>query len=276
MNKSVLGVAGFAVFMGFLAFNKMNIPQAKILAVEVQPTTVFTPNIPLETYDPKRTYLVDFNKDNDTYILRGNQPLNADGTFAYDALSTKAQAVLGIDLTGYKLVDLSIIDNTPGSNRGDLEDEFYAFGFDSQFFNVTISPSVWPPYSKGFPVTELWGEWVDGWPGSLVWYPVQGCTSRQDCEAQENPYFGFDKEVDFLAEFLATHSSSVLYFHCTHGHDRTSALHAGYLMKYKKASLKQVLTMRPPLGAKAFKHAWEADYQTLVQWYATTLSKTAK
>ena len=247
--------------------------QSLLIFAAVTPTVLPTPQ---ETYSSKRTYLVDSNPSSDTYIFRGNQPLNQDGTFAYDDLSTTVKRLAGIDLTQYKIVDLSIIDNTPGSNRGDLEDEFYAFGLSSSFFSVTISPQVWPPYANGFPVTELWGEWVDGWPGSIVWYPVQGCPTPSVCDQQENKYFGFDKEVDFLANFLKTHSNSVLYFHCLHGHDRTSALHAGYLMKYKKATLKQVLTQKPPLGAKGFKHKWEADYQTLVIWYAGYLTGTAK
>jgi hypothetical protein len=245
----------------------------------VTPSPSPTPTVlptPQETYSAKRTYLVDSNASNNTYLFRGNQPLNADGSFAYTQIATKVSTLAGINLSNYKFVDLSIIDNTPGSNRGDLADEFYNFGFSSSFFNVTISPSVWPPYSNGFPVTKMWGTSVAGFPGSIVWYPVQGCPTIAVCGQQENTYFGFNKEVDFLANFLATQKNSVLYFHCLHGHDRTSALHAGYLLKYKKATLNQVLTQKPPKGAMGFKHAWEADYKTLVTWYAGYLTQTAK
>lgn len=73
-------------------------------------------NTPKATYSPKRTYLVDEIGTN--YLFRGNEPLNEDGTFAYDSLNEKLQTLIqNFDLKNYKLITVSIIDNNPAKER---------------------------------------------------------------------------------------------------------------------------------------------------------------
>jgi protein-tyrosine phosphatase len=106
-----------------------------------------------------------------------------------------------------------------------------------------------------------------------MWWPVQGCVNPENCEQVENPLFGFSKLVDHLDKMLATEQNTVIYYHCEHGHDRTSALTGAFMLKYMGKDLNDVLTQRPPNGAKAFKHAWEPNYEELVKYYASTISK---
>lgn len=229
-----------------------------------------TPNA---IYMPKRTYVV--TQVGSNYMVRGNEPLNEDGSFAYDAINTKLQELIGgsFNLTNYKFIDISVIDNNPASEGGDLAMEFAAYGMDAATFAATFPfPAMWPPYFRGLDVTKQYGTTVNGNKGSIIWYPVQGCTDNINCEEVEPPQYNFNGAVDLLNTLMTTEQNAVIYYHCEHGHDRTSSLTAGYMMKYMKKTLEEVLNDRPPNGAKAFKHAWEVNYEALTKWYATTLS----
>jgi hypothetical protein len=229
-----------------------------------------TPNA---VYSPKRTYVV--AQDGDNVLVRGNEPLNEDGSFAYDAINSKLQEIIpNFDLTKHKLIDFSLIDNNPASEGGDLGMEFSAYGQDlSTLFPY---PAAWPPFFNHYDITKQHGNTVNGQSGSIIWYPVQGCTDNANCALVEPPQFNFDGAVDLLNHLLKTEQKSVIYYHCEHGHDRTSALTAGYMMKYMGKTLEEVLTQRPPEGAKAFKHPWAPTYEALVKWYATTLPQQEK
>ncbi len=228
-----------------------------------------TPNA---SYMPKRTYLVAQVGSN--YLVRGNEPLNDDGSFAYAAINTKLQEIIpGFDLTKNKFIDISVIDNNPASEGGDLAMEFAAYGMAQGWFDTTFPfPTTWPAYFRGLDVTKQYGTTVNGNPGSIIWYPVQGCTDNVNCELVEPPQYNFNGAVELLNTLATTEKNAVIYYHCEHGHDRTSALTAAYMMKYMGKTLDEVLTQRPPDGAKAFKHAWEVDYEALTKWYATTLA----
>jgi hypothetical protein len=224
-----------------------------------------TPNA---VYSPKRTYVV--AKMGGNILVRGNEPLNADGSFAYGAINSKLNELIpGFDMHQYKLIDFSLIDNNPASEGGDLGMEFSAYGQD--LATLFPFPAAWPPYFNHYDVTKQYGTTVNGQSGSIIWYPVQGCTGNANCAAVEPTQFNFNGAVDLLHSLLTNERKSVIYYHCEHGHDRTSALTAGYMMKYMGKSLEEVLTQRPPDGAKAFKHPWASTYEALVKWYATTL-----
>jgi hypothetical protein len=221
-----------------------------------------TPNV---TYDSTRTYLVENRKD--SYLFRGNEPLKSDGTFAYDDMMSRFKKLAGEDLTNHKLIDISLIDCT--AEFTDLNCEFVAFGQD---FNKLFPTPNWPPYFNGFDVKKEYGSTVNKKSGSLIWYPVQGCTDNDNCNLVENPQFAFSELVDFLNELL-NRSKVCIYYHCEHGHDRTSALSAAYMMKYMKVSKNDALTLSPPKGAKSFSHPWEVNYKALAEWYAGTIKK---
>ena len=222
-------------------------------------------SIPNVTYDKTRTCLVDSN--NDSYLFRGNEPLSADGSFAYKDMMAKFNDITKQDLTQHKLIDISLIDCN--GEFTDLNFEFEAF---NQKFNKLFPVPNWPPYFNGYNVKKEYGSTVSGHSGSLIWYPVQGCTDNDNCKLVEDPQFAFSDLVDYLKELLET-PKVCIYYHCEHGHDRTSALSAAYMMKYMNKSLEDVLTLHPPKGAKSFDHPWEVNYKALVTWYSSQLKK---
>lgn len=241
-------------------------------------------------YDPTRTYLVDsYGTSSLSYLVRGNEPLEIDETtftFAYNAMNTQLQSSpphgIGetFDLKDYHLLDVSVIDDTPGSEAKYLMAEFAAYGitdFGTYYPPYPTPPpnppQNWPPVAKGLDVTQQNGtEVLDGsglkHPGSIVWYPVQGCTGPDNCAQVEPTDYKFIEFVDFLRNLLETQIQTVIYFHCLHGDDRTSATHASYLIKYHNTSLTDAMTLAPPNGAKIPTLNWESDYIQLVDYFA--------
>jgi len=230
-------------------------------------------NTPKAIYSPKRTYLVTGYTENNTYLVRGNEPLNEDGTFAYDSISRKLKKLIpNFDLKQNKLITISIIDNNPASERGDLEDEFIAYGMSEADFNTTFPfQTTWPPFFRGVDVKKQYGTQVNGYSGSVIWYPVQGCTDMSNCSIVEPPQFNFSGLIDYIHSMMTGYSNTVIYYHCEHGHDRTGAVTGAYMLKYMDIPLQNVLTERPPLGAKAFSHPWASTYQALIEYYNSTL-----
>lgn len=226
---------------------------------------------PNAIYMPKRTYVVD--KGSKSFLIRGNEPLNEDGTFAYDEMNKKLQELIkDFNLDEYKLITISLIDNNPASERSDLSKEFLAYGISNDEFNKDFPfPDSWPPVYRKIDVYKQYGTKVNGNPGSIIWWPVQGCSDMQNCALVEPAQYNFSGLVDYLHTLISSDEKLVVYYHCEHGHDRTSALTAAYMLKYMNRSLDEVLTQRPPLGAKAFKHDWEAYYEQLVKYYNSTL-----
>ena len=229
---------------------------------------------PLATYSPKRTYLVNTGGTNN-YLVRGNEPLNNDGSFAYDKINEKLKTRINdFDLKKYNLITISLIDNNPESERGDLKCEFLAYGVDNIEFNTLFPfPSTWPPVYRGVDVKKQYGTKINGNKGSIVWYPVQGCSDMNNCEIVESPQFNFSGLVDYINSIMTNQTDVVIYYHCEHGHDRTSALTGAYMLKYMNRTLDEVINNRPPLGAKAFTHDWESNYEQLVKYYYSTLKK---
>lgn len=228
---------------------------------------------PSAVYMPKRTFLVTAHTLNNTYLVRGNEPLNEDGSFAYEAINAKLKDLVpGFGLTKLKFIVISLIDNNPESERGDLEKEFNGYGISSNEFDTLFPwPGSWPPVYQNIDVTKQYGTQVNGHPGSIIWYPVQGCSDQNNCALVEPSQFNFSGLVDYLNTLITTEKDAVIYYHCEHGHDRTSALTAAYMLKYMHRTIDEVLNDKPPIGAKAFKHDWETNYEELVKYYYSTL-----
>ena len=250
-----------------------------------------------DTYNPLTNYLV--ASSGQSYLVRGNIPLlatkrtdsNLTGyTFAYDDLNTKLKSLIGgfSTLHDYELLDVSIISNqplppsplpplshsAPATHEGLLLDaEFLAYG--------ATMPRTWPPTGQ---LQTPYGTKVAGSTGSMIWYPVQGCMGESNCTEIE-PYYLFIPFIDYLHKLLNEDKKRVIYFHCWHGDDRTSAAHAAYMLKYilpgNKANAgmtlqKAVTQVLKPIrkgGAKDIPPGvkvkpWSPNYQNLVEFYA--------
>jgi len=244
-----------------------------------------TPTMPTH-YKHHRTYIVDQNTSNDSYLVRGNLPLLDDGTFAWTKLNARLQELIG---TGFDLGDYTFIDVTLIDDQGEdiaFEAELKVFGIDSG------DPSnewakLWPPYyqynltanqGKGYDIKTLHGTDISGdasHKGGLVWWPVQPCDgTSSSCTNIEINQFAFPDLIEYLSTLLSTKQKTIIYFHCMHGHDRTSAVAASYLMKYKGSTLTQAQNDPPPTGAFIDGFEWEGDYPKLVQWYYDTYVKS--
>jgi hypothetical protein len=229
---------------------------------------------PKSTYDPTKTFLVE--KRGTNVLVRGNMPLKSDSSFAYNELNTRLKELVGgnFDLKNNKLVDLSLIDNNPASERYELQSEFEAYGMSKEDFDKNFAfPDTWPPVYRKVDVTKQWETTVDGDKGSIIWYPCEGCSSDDNCKLVEPPQYDFNGLVEMVDDIMTTQENTVVYFHCMLGHDRTSALHAGYLMRYMGTTLESALNDAPPKGAKGFGDSWLKDYEELVKYYAGVLGK---
>lgn len=230
---------------------------------------------PMYTYDVTKTFVVDRRTtDKGTnFLVRGSQPLDAHGNFAYAELAAALKSQLNIELANYHLLVVALIHNTRGSSHEDLKREFADFGMTATTFDSTFPLSLWPPYLKGLDLTVQYGTQVAGNRGSIIWYPLQGCKSYDNCQAIEDVEYGFSKLVDLLSALLDNNQPTVIYVHCTLGNDRVGSLIASYRMKHMGMSLEDTLRLDAPNnGSKAFAQTWDPGSLALVRWYATTLT----
>jgi len=223
-------------------------------------------------YKHHRTYLVDQNTANKCHLLRGNLPLEDDGSFAWAKLDARLQELIGasFELGEYTFLDVTLIDNQGEGTSFDAE--LRAFGIDPTS-TANNWCTLWPPYFRGYDTKTIQGTEIEGnaaHKGGLVWWPVQPCDgTNSSCDNIELKQFAFTDLIEYLNSLLNTKSKTIIYFHCMHGHDRTSAVTASYLMKYKGSTLDEALKSPPPKGAYIDGFEWEGTYPDLVKWYNT-------
>lgn len=216
----------------------------------------------MTTLIPSRVALVDKNAIN--LLIRGNIPL-VDGKFAYDQIAK----IIGYDLTKYRLIDVSFIDNV--GERGLWAAEMKAFGGDPDKFPKTS----WPPYLKitnWNPPNCAVGNDVEGHPGSFVWWPFEGLGPNDDPKVfLHSPGWDFAGCVDYLNQlFNDTSKPTAIFFHCMLGADRTGAAHMCYLIKHKN--------MSPDAAAQVSNTCTSAgapnkDYQSLIKAFINDLGR---
>ena len=224
--------------------------------------------MPNFTYNEHRTFLVDQTAT--SLLLRGNMPLTHGGDFSYSQMESKIDNLVpGWNLQTANLLIVSLLDNR-SPERSDLQLEFQSFGISPTDFDTLLPESVWPPHTNGVDLQTRYGTTVEGHNGSLLWYPVKGCTGADGCSVTEDSLYAFSALVDLLHTLLSEENTAV-YFHCTTGNDRTGALAACYLMKYKGLTLAQVKEGLVPGGAMLIAKPWELGCDHLIDWYASTL-----
>jgi len=218
-------------------------------------------------FDPTTVYLVDqvtTGSGKINYFVRGNEPLLEHGVFAYDELKACLETVIGngFDLTASKLIDFSVIESTDKQGKH-LRHEFSAYGQD---FDTLYPEPNWPPVFNNLPVAKQWGEKVAGNAGSVIWYPIEGCTDNANCALVEPSQFDFAGVPVFIRQMLENEEGAVIYLHCIHGKDRTGAAVMAYMMQYHGWTLAEALVNGNP-----FPEPVEPTYQALVTWYATLI-----
>lgn len=221
---------------------------------------------PEVTYDPNQTYIVDTDTVGNNFLVRGNLPILADGTFAYNELNAKLQSLIGdtFNLSAFTVMDISLIDNQ--GELPSLECEFDSF-------QAGAVPTCWTPYENGILFNGYGSGSVvgdggsTGGMGSLMWTPVQGCEPDDQCPLIEPSQYDFNGVVTNLKTLMDSCDNTVIYIHCMNGHDRAGSLTCGYQMKYLGISMEEAMAE----GVVIMGHGWHHPYKNLIEWYASTL-----
>lgn len=227
-------------------------------------------------------------------LIRGNFPLNASLQWSYGALETALQSTLGsgFSLSGYDILDIIILDNTPDSEGTWMDDELATFGVSSDQAPFNVQP--YPPYANdtGWNPTVQYGSSITTTDtratptASLMWWPLETQQDSSPTDDSWQPFllptlqsgspvpdwsagYGLDAAAACLQSlFTASYSTPLaIYFHCSHGTDRTGALCAAYLLLTGAAStatdaITQATSLIPANIAPV------EDYQQLVDAYA--------
>lgn len=200
-------------------------------------------------FDPNRCAHVGGN------LWRGNLPLRADRSFAFEEL----RKVLGID-AGTRFIDVSVIDNVKGSERDVWQPEMEAFGVDVDTTwpddRLDIPPQfnqVAPPWNPG----QMHGD-----TDRVVWWQIEGGDNPIVLGPSAKSY-NFIGYVDRLAEL--NQIGCPVYVHCMNGTDRTGASVAAFAMKVMGYSLAKAFELADSLKAAG---TMNADYIELVRAYA--------
>lgn len=223
-----------------------------------------------EEYKSHKTYIVDYDSINQNILVRGNEPLDSDGYSAYDQINQRLKDSLGnsFDLTKYTFIDISLI-SSQGLENNILFDEFLAYGYpkNDTLTSFNLNPTLgWPPF-MGWNMDSSKAPWdtyflygnkinVKGkmYPGFFIWWPISGCPdTTQSCDDIVDTQFGFPKLIDYINELMTERQNTVIYFHCIHGHDRTSTVACAYQIKFQGKSFLKVTTTGAPEGGLPVK-----------------------
>jgi hypothetical protein len=200
-------------------------------------------------FDPRRCAHVGEN------LWRGNLPLLADKTFAFDEL----REVLGIGPSD-PFVDVSVIDNVEGSERDVWQAEMGAFGI-----NVG---ATWPRNRIDIPpqfnqVTPPWDPGtLHGDDDCVMWWQIEGGEDAIVLGPDVKSY-NFIGYVERLAEL--NEIGCPVYVHCMNGTDRTGASVAAFAMRVMGYTLEDAFELADSVEAAG---KMNADYVKLVKAYA--------
>lgn len=208
-------------------------------------------------FDPARVGLVD--KVGESLLVRGPEPLK-DGKFTYEEICS----AVGVTPGSFKLIDVSLIDNT--GERAWWSTEMMAFSLNPDTFPTTY----WPPYLHGHDPRKQYGDQViyNGGKASAswVWWPIEGLSASEPSPQTflKAPGWDLDGLVKHAASLLG--GKNLVYVHCTLGADRTGAFVGGYYMRIKGLSLDQAM-IKVTDGTQA-KVIPNADYKRLLEAYS--------
>lgn len=200
-------------------------------------------------FEPSRVKAVD--KQNKNYLLRGNIPL-VDGEFSFSALTKRIAEVTKLKPSEYNLKVVSLMNHLT----------------DKESTNLKIEEDFFREHP------EL---------GELILYPILGFVASPESlpEIMVDIFsyfferFSYDKVDAFLTrlhEYMESEKTTVIYFHCSHGIDRTGYVSGAYRLKYQEKSLRSILKENVDIGQRDM--IW-TTYNGLI-WYCEHLQRTRK
>jgi hypothetical protein len=224
--------------------------------------------------------VVDINEANGNLLVRGPLPLiirdgadntagcrnKADWQFAYDNLNAMIKAGKGVapvylpasrkmflngemqsfDLANYHVIVISLLNHADNTAYFDIENA--AFGQKYSQCSGAIQDGT-----------------LSGQPANLIWSSVEGCAddygvchrllTKDDPNGGTCSYTGLIDEMNSLmAEKDPSGKKRLIYYHCTHGTDRTGMVTMGYLMKTDGLSYPDAFNYTQNLGQETTPH----------------------
>lgn len=239
--------------------------------------------------------VVDMNESTGNILVRGPLPLvlresagvppqtygcmnKSDWYFAYDNLngmiakekdvhpayftSSKTAALQAemqdFNLSDYHVIVISLL-NT-GDNTAYFDIEKAAFG--GSYSRCSASPADGT---------------IHGEAGNLIWSTTDGCTNDQQCQALLHTDGDTCSYSNLMTEMTTLMSQKdpdgkprLIYYHCTHGTDRTGAVTMGYLLKTMPSmNFSEALRYTTNMGQESSVPSWppNGNIQNLVKAY---------
>jgi hypothetical protein len=240
--------------------------------------------------------VVDINEANGNLLVRGPLPLivrdgsdpttgcrnKADWKFAYDNLNTMIQkertqapayfsgtrkGILGtqmqdFDLANYHLIVVSLLNTADNTDFFNVENA--AFGENYSRCSAPIVSGT-----------------VSNQPGNLIWSSTSGCPNdavcRQNLYADGGGICSYNNLMAEISTLMNEKDPSgkkrLIYYHCTHGADRTGAVTMGYLMNVSGLSYADALKYTTNLGQEStgFPHRPNDDILRLETMYCDAI-----
>ena len=179
---------------------------------------------------PERVKIVDQRGSN--YLLRGNMPITSD-KFLMKDLKAQIEKVTGIPKAKQELIVYSLINHyTDSESKSAL--------IEQEYFNSH------PKEGKLFfyPILGFFFS-----PGALPEFMMRLVASYYDSIS----YDKLDSFLEMLNNELRVGKHKIIYFHCTHGLDRTGLVSAAYKMKFKNETYHHVMKENRELANRDLK-----------------------
>ncbi|MDD1693793.1 MAG: hypothetical protein LUQ71_03630 [Methanoregula sp.] len=242
--------------------------------------------------------VVDINEANGNLLVRGPLPLivrdgtdpsqgcrnKADWQFAYDNLNSMILAgkdvspayftpakktalnaqMQSFNLSDYHVIDISLLNRGDNSDYFDIENA--AFGQKYSMCSDKIADGT-----------------LRGQSANLIWSSVGGCSDDASCRIvlyqDAGDLCSYNNLMAEISTLMAQKDPSgkklLIYFHCTHGADRTGVVTMGYLMNVTGLDYTDALKYTNNLGQETTDHPHPVKdtYYTLATMYCRAIGK---
>lgn len=201
---------------------------------------------------PKRLRIVDSNRKHNTFLVRGNLPINANDKFQFQQLKGNLSALTGSKR--YELIVVSFLNylTAKETKNKNIEQRFFSKNSKvAEYRSKTILGSFIDP-------TEM----PDWFARSLSFLE------------EYIDFDGIDELITELREQIhGGETDKIVYIHCSAGVDRTGYVAGAYKMKYFNTSFRDVLSENIEVLKGLRKHM-HFNAQNGLQWFCFSLGRT--